>query len=210
MPAKKTSKVSSKAASRPAAKSGNGLSAMPRLWLESLIKPAITFSSQKGNADWGHAFLNYAIAGALGGLLAALLYAGIVATIFPFAGAISFAFVTAIGAVAFIVGSLLVTLVLFVFAKIFGGKGSFKSMYYCMSLYSVPLSLVYQLPFAGWLAALYGIYLQVLAVRQTQEFTTARAVATVFIPLVLAVLVVLVLLLLVFVSVAQSVAGGIG
>ena len=205
---KTVSRNISRTASKPLPKSGNGLSAMPRLWLESLTKPAVTFDSQKGNADWGHAFLNYALAGALGGLLSGLLYSSMLGLIFPSAGAISFAFITGIGAVAAIAGSLLVTLVLFIFAKLLGGKGTFKAMYFCGSLFAVPLAIVYQIPFVGWLAAIYGLYLNVIAVRQVHGFSTARAVATVFIPAIIAALAVVLIVLFLVVATVSTITGG--
>ncbi len=129
-------KKSSKPRPAPAAKAA-GLAAVPHVWLDAILKPAAMFEVEKTRPGWGPALMNFAIAGALGGLMAGLLYSGLLAAFVPAAGAVSFALLTGVGAIASIAGSLLVTLVFFIFAKALGGKGGFRSLYYCTSLYAL-------------------------------------------------------------------------
>lgn len=83
--------------------------------------------------------------------------------------------------------------ILFVFAKIFSGTGTFLVQSYAMMLYYVPLQAVAAvlglLPILGGLAgfalAIYGIVLAVFAIAASQRLTIGKSVAVVLLPAII-------------------------
>ncbi|MBI4896210.1 MAG: YIP1 family protein [Candidatus Aenigmarchaeota archaeon] len=106
--------------------------------------------------------------------------------------------------IMFVIGTLIVSVILLVFAKLLSGKGDYGTQTYCLALYGAPLSIILTIagliPIIGALlsalVALYSLYLLTIALRQTHQYTIARAVLTWLIPTV-------VLGLLVFVMVGN-------
>ena len=82
--------------------------------------------------------------------------------------------------------------ILFVIAKVLGGKGSYSSIFYLASLYAVPLAFVSWIPIVSLLASLYSIYLIYLVIKISQDRSSERAIATVLIPIILVFIVVLI------------------
>jgi hypothetical protein len=106
--------------------------------------------------------------------------------------------------------------ILFVSAKIFGGTGSFLQQAYAFMLYSVPIqaasAIIGLIPILGGLASfalsIYGIVLAVFAMMASQRLEGGRAVAAVFLPLVIVLLLACALLLIVAAAVAAAVNAG--
>jgi hypothetical protein len=73
-----------------------------------------------------------------------------------------------------------------------GFEGTFRVISYS----SVTL-LVSWIPFIGWIASLYGIYLAIVGVREVHDTTTGRAALAVLIPAIVVFLLVLILITLV-------------
>jgi hypothetical protein len=70
-----------------------------------------------------------------------------------------------------------------------GFEGTFR-----VSAYSSVTSLVSWIPFIGWIASLYGIYIAIMGIREVHSTTTGRAALVVLIPvIVIAILLVLIL-----------------
>jgi Yip1-like protein len=80
--------------------------------------------------------------------------------------------------------------ILFLFAKLFGGTGTFLQQAYAFALFSVPIqgvsALVGLVPVLGGLVSaglgIYGIFLAVFAISASQRLTSGKAVAVVLLP----------------------------
>jgi hypothetical protein len=73
-----------------------------------------------------------------------------------------------------------------------GFEGTFR-----VSAYSSVTSLVSWIPFIGWIASLYGIYLAIIGIREVHTTTTGKAALVVLIPAAVVLLLVLMLVALV-------------
>jgi hypothetical protein len=102
-------------------------------------------------------------------------------------------------------------------AKIFGGKGSYTTLAYLVSLYFIPLSIVSSflslIPCLGALIvlaiAVYRIILAVRAIKVNYRLSTGQAVGAYFVPVV-AVLIIVVLLSVVVIAILALMAPSIG
>ena len=153
------------------------------LWTKALTNPAATFASEKNNVTFNAGALNYAIAG----LVFALANA-IVNVILNPANAAQVAMlpIAIVGyVIMFLIFSGVGPGIFHLLAKLFGGQGKFRDVYYLTSLFVAPLSVFLVIPFVNILANLYGLYLTVIAVREAESLSTAKAAAVVLIPLVL-------------------------
>ena len=136
------------------------------------------------------AIICYEVAAILGGLLAlvgvygqrgfgsfigSLILAPIFATIGLFIGA----------------GILHLLVMLIVGSRNAGFAGTFR-----VSAYSSVTSLVSWIPFIGWIASLYGIYLAIVGVREVHNTSTGKAALVVLIPAVVIILLILVIVIL--------------
>ncbi len=95
-----------------------------------------------------------------------------------------------------IVSFLFESLILFILAKILGGKGDFSTHTYLISLLTAPLvvlSLVGLIPIMGWVLyipiALYSLHPLTIALRESHGFSVARAVLTWLIPFIVLILI---------------------
>jgi len=70
-----------------------------------------------------------------------------------------------------------------------GFEGTFR-----VSAYSSVTSLVSWIPFVGWIASLYGIYLAIMGIREVHNTSTGRAAIVVLIPAVVVLLLVLLII----------------
>ncbi|MEK6954109.1 MAG: YIP1 family protein [Candidatus Micrarchaeota archaeon] len=143
------------------------------LWMEVLQKPKDVFKAQKGKGDIGKGVMNFAIA---------YLIVGVIYAIFAIAvpvAAVTILFSTLIGG---IIGSFIGVGVLYLVAMLLGGKGSFEDMYYLLSIFAAPITILGIIPFVGFLASLYGLYLLTLAIMEVHGFDTLKAVLVWLIP----------------------------
>ncbi len=110
------------------------------------------------------------------------------------------AFQVTVGIVGAIVGLAFV----FGISRVLGGKGSFSSLFYGMSLLSIPYSLLTVLaivPFVGYwifllvssLASLYAIYFFAIVLKRSQGLSAGRTVAALFVYFLVVFIVVLLL-----------------
>ncbi len=145
---------------------------MTTQYIDSLLKPLETFQHEKNNGSLlkaiGAIFLSL--------IIYSILTIGTTAISSNFYGAYSGAifgigltiFMLIIGAIALVIS--------FLISKAMGGKGSFISFFYLVSLF-YPLIIILQIiPWISTLASLYSIYLFYLAVKFTHEFTTGKAI----------------------------------
>src|SRR5215203_5958279 len=66
-----------------------------------------------------------------------------------------------------------------------------------VSAYSSVTSLVSWIPFVGWIASLYGIYLAIVGIREVHNTTTGRAALVVLIPAVVVIVLALIIISLI-------------
>ena len=169
---------------------------MINTWVNTITKPKETFAAEKGNASMGKAAVNYIIAGVISGVIAFL------ATLIGLSQTGS-ATTTAIGAglgalgiivspIVTLIGAFIGVGIIWIFAKILGGKGTYTQLFFLVSLFAIPMAvigLVIVIPavgsILGLLVGLYTLYLWVMAVQSSQELSTGRAVAAVLIPIIL-------------------------
>jgi hypothetical protein len=86
-------------------------------------------------------------------------------------------------------GILHLLVMLFVGSRNSGFEGTFR-----VGAYSSVTSLVSWIPFIGWIASLYGIYLAIVGIREVHNTTTGRAALVVLIPAVVVFLLVVLII----------------
>jgi len=170
---------------------------MINLWINAFLKPKETFAAEKNNASFGKAILNLFVAGVIAGVLGAIISL-IFSIFFPI-----FAFSAVIYLLAYPIllpiGEIITVAIIFVLAKLLGGTGSFKSLLYTFSLFSPALALLGSIPLVSFIAGLYGLYLYFLAVKESQNLSTGRALlATFIIPILVLIIIVIGVASLVF------------
>lgn len=174
------------------------------IWKSAIMQPAKTFSSERRNADFKEGAWHVGLAGVITGFIA-----GLVALLFGTAvgGAIG----STIGIAAFVMGIVLTPIIsvimwligsgiIYIVAKLLGGKGDFKLQSYLFAIYMAPISIISTIigvipvvNMLGIVVTLYSLYLLTLAIKESHRFTTMKAVITWLIPAVLLMIVVLVL-----------------
>ncbi|MBI2445240.1 YIP1 family protein [Candidatus Micrarchaeota archaeon] len=179
-------------------------------WKEVLTQPKETFASRKKEAEIGAAAKTYALLGAVVGLLFGLMIAILGAA---FAAMPGLGFLAAMGflaipvaAVAFavlaVIGSFISAGIYFVFAKLLGGTGDFKTHYYLPSLYVIPVTVLTlvlnMIPFLGsilgFVLGLYNLYLMTLAYKEAHGLSTLKAVLVWLLPIIVIILLVVLLM----------------
>jgi hypothetical protein len=111
-----------------------------------------------------------------GGLIVSLILAPIFAAIGLFIGA----------------GILHLLVMLIVGSRNSGFEATFR-----VGAYAAVTSLVSWIPFIGWIASLYGIYLAIVGIREVHTTTTGKAALVVLIPAAVVILLVLILITLI-------------
>ena len=167
-------------------------------WINSIIKPAETFKAEKAKASLGKGMFNYAIINVIAGFLVGIaiaVFVSILPSTGPYAQILSMLKVLGIAAIIVmpilfailaIIGSLIGQGIFYIFAKLLKGQGTFVQQYYLTSLY-VPILgiisfIVMLIPFIGtfisFIVALFTLYLLTIALRETHNYSTGRAVLT--------------------------------
>jgi len=80
---------------------------------------------------------------------------------------------------------------------IVGSRNSGFESTFRVGAYSAVTTLVSWIPFIGWIASLYGIYLAIVGIREVHNTTTGRAVIVVLIPAAVVLVLVLIIVALV-------------
>ncbi len=160
-------------------------------WYGALIKPKETFKKEKKNADYSEAVKHIGIAG---------LIFGIISFIFVNLGLYGSVNLNIINAGLSITAILLYSLliffinsgILYIFAKIFGGRGKYETQTYLFSLFKSPMLIIVNFLLAtanifgmsaigSWIViglTAYSLYLATLALKETHAYHMERAVAT--------------------------------
>ncbi len=172
------------------------------IWKDVLMEPIKTFKQQEKKADLTQGLIHIAIAGvisgfftgiaalmgmgalgAMGGVSASLMGAGI--------GAMAFVISLIVTPIITVIGFIVISAIIYIFAMIFGGKGDYVKQTYLIALYAAPLivinSVVGLIPFLGgliaFLVSLYGLYLLTMALKQAHKVSTGKAVAIWIVPI---------------------------
>ncbi|MCD6477929.1 MAG: YIP1 family protein [Candidatus Aenigmarchaeota archaeon] len=172
------------------------------LWKDVLVKPAETFKKQEKKADLGEGVKHIGIAGIITGFIVGLAAAAGLTVAGSMFGLSTFGAAAGIG--AFLISLILTPIVavimwliwsgvLYIFAMIFGGKGSYTTQSYLIAIYTAPLMIITGIigliPVAGgainFLIGLYSLYLLTLALKQAHKVTTERAVIIWLIPVII-------------------------
>ncbi len=171
---------------------------MYQKWIDVLTKPKSAFAKEikRGGLVEGakHIIVGGLIAGLISGLVllalgsaAGSLLEGILGAYVGIIGFVASLILTPIiGLISWIVGSGIV----YVFALIFGGKGSFERQSYLIALYTAPVMIITAViglvPVAGafinFLIGLYTLYLLTVALKLIHRFSIGKAVLSWLVP----------------------------
>jgi hypothetical protein len=162
------------------------------LWMRVLKTPKEAFAAEKKNADVAEGAKQLALAFAIPGLLAGLVFAflGSLIAAIPGAGIVAgfglLAIVAApiLFAVFGVVTSLVANAIAYGVSRVLGGTGTYAQQYYLGAIFTAPItiaSLVLNIvPILGSLVSLllqlYGLYLFVLSLKEAHGFDTMKAV----------------------------------
>jgi len=194
------------------------------LWIDSLTKPVPTFKKEKKKANLGEGALHVAVAGLITGFITGL-YQMFVGSIFTsqflpvassLAGPIAFLASLILTPIVAVIGWLIISGVLYIFALLFGGKGSYTTQSYLYAIYYAPLSIISSIlvliPFAGWVLSfilmIYGLYLLTMTLKEAHNYTTGRALLTWLVPVGIVVVILVVLIGLAFMFLIGTFVGG--
>ncbi len=202
---------------------GEALRQLPQQYIKVLTKPgAQTFAEEMGKADWGIVWVQlliYAVIGAILSFLATLTNPRTVSTTTGSSSSISPATIQAITAGASLFTIILIPVgffigvgVIYLFAKMFGGEGSFLQQAYTTLLFSVPIGIITSLlgliPIVGTIGGLLGIYsivLNIFSVMAVHRLSGGKATAAVLLPGAILLLLVCVGLIILIAVVAAAV-----
>lgn len=172
-------------------------------WINALIKPAVTFKEERKNADYIEGIKQVGLAGLIVGFFIGLTLA-LEWNVAAFRGAGAEVFLALSPRVKFvstlimvpimsIIRWLVLGVVIYIFAKLFRGKGDFKTQVYLMALYVAPITLLSGIlgliPVAGLvlsaLVSIYALYPLTMALKEAHDFNMMKAVLCWIIPLII-------------------------
>lgn len=177
------------------------------IWKNVLINPAGTFKAQAKKADYAEAVKHVGIAGIIQGILTGILlmmglsavggilgYGMLGASI----GIMSIVLLAILVPISAIIGLFIGSGILYIIAKILGGKGDYQTQTYLMAIYMAPIGIISgvlgMIPLAGIVIALiamiYAIYLLTLSLKETHKYSTGKAVLTWLLPVIVVILLV--------------------
>jgi MFS family permease len=183
---------------------------MFKTWIRVLIKPDETFRKEKSNAEPVKLIKIICAAGIIAAVMYAIIFtlfnipAGFFGSSYGFSGKIIYVLIMMFWLpVNTIICLAILSVILYVFAKIFRGSGNLTTQAYLTALFTAPLiiiSTLFTIPSIGAVASAviipYSLYLLTLALRETHG--TTKAVLTWLIPLTPVILIVLFLMLSLF------------
>ncbi len=168
-------------------------------WASAFFHPMETYSSKKAQASWGGIAIHLALAGLVSWL------ASMLATIIS--GDFGSAMVLSAGIIVIpifmVISGMIGSVLYFIAAKIFGGKGALMGQTFIFALltggYSImlfPFTVLGGLPVIGVLFSLLGlfvvlycIYSYYRAIKGIHQVSSLRAIAILLLPIILAVLI---------------------
>ncbi len=192
------------------------------VWMEVLTNPKGTFSAQKAKADLGTAVVLFAIAFFIFGFLTGL--GQMLGPQIPEAPAVGIvevimgSFGSLIGG---IIGMFIAVGIVWVIAKVLGGKGSYTQQFHLTAVYLPPITIlsglitliallsgVGAIGLLGLLVFLYSLYLLTLMLMEAHEFGMGKAILTWIIPAILVIVIIVVLAATVLASIFAALGSG--
>jgi len=175
-----------------------------KTWLSAYFHPVETFDSNKKDATLGGVVVHMALVGVL---VAVATLLSSVASLNIGAAAVSAVLLIAYP-IIFVIGGLIGSALLFVLAKILGGKGGFMEQtlgivlltggYYALGF---PFIVLSGIPLLGFffglvtlLLSLYNLYNEYLMVKRIHQFSSMRAVLFIVLPIIIAIIIAVVLI----------------
>jgi len=178
-------------------------------WIGALTNPRETFRNEKINASIGKGAVNFFIAG-----LISAIFGFLISMTSASAG-----LATAVGVmnlvtapIGNVISGIITIGIIFLFAKVLGGKGSFGSLFYLISLAIVPITVIVAL-LSGLLLLLpilaipiilcfliiflYAIYIEVIAISISQEIGMGKALLVLILPGIIAFIIAVILILVI-------------
>ena len=178
-----------------------------------ILNPVESFNKYKPE-EFGEAFKYYLVLllifSVLYALIAGLGMGSYMAAIPGFGGA-GMGLGMIVGIIIFffiigIVGLFIQSIIVHIFVAILGGKQGFTKTVAAMIYASTPSMLLGWIPIIGIIAGIWAFILEILAIREIQEMSTARAVLAIILPIII--IMVLVILLIGFFLVAAVTTAG--
>ncbi len=157
-------------------------------WYDALTKPKETFGREKKNASLSEAAKHIGLAGLIAGAVSAAIT---LLTVSLSTFSTIALFLVILLPISSIISLIIGSGIIYLFAKLFGGRGGYNTQTYLFSLYQAPIllltTLIAFIPFAGALIniaiAVYSLYLLTLALKEAHGYSTGRAVATWLLPI---------------------------
>lgn len=183
------------------------------LWKSAFFEPAKTFAAQKKKASYKTALVWAAAFGAIYAAAVGLFSFNIMMLVFGPIG----------GAIGCVIGSVVASAVLYLFAKLLGGKGTFRQQYHLVTLSMAFSMLVMAVAYAAnliplvggaifalilLLLGIYRVYLLTVALREAHGYGTMQAVLTWAIPLLIVLVIAVIVAVVAFALFASVIAGG--
>lgn len=165
-----------------------------------LLNPVESFNKYK-TEEFGEAFKYYLVLAVIGSILTALVSAlgmGSYMGAVPGFGGAGLGIAMIAGFFIFmlimwIIGLFIGSAIVHIFVIILGGKQGFIKTVMAMIYSSTPSMLLSWIPVIGILAGLWALVLEVLALREIQEMSTARAILAIILPVIVIVILVMAL-----------------
>lgn len=146
------------------------------------------------------AAINFAILGALSGIIAVVLSGAGVSSI------VTSLISSVIGG---IIGLFIGGIILFIFFKIFGGSGGYEGTVRILS-YSSAVNVFAWIPLIGMIIGLYGIWLNIVGGKHVHGLSTIKSAIAVLLPVIIVGVIITLLLAVIVAAIAAIGLGGMG
>lgn len=174
------------------------------VWKDALLKPFATFEKMKKGANLMDGLKHLVVAGVIAGVITAIVGLAAGALVGGSMGSLVGGFgllAIIVTPIVLVIGWLIDSVILFIFAKLLGGKGTFTTQSYLLALYLAPIVVIITIlgliPLAGallnLLVGLWSLYLLTMALKSAHGFDTLKAALTWIIPIVLVFIIALIL-----------------
>lgn len=154
-------------------------------WVDALVHPKETFRKERERASFSEAIINIGIAGFIGGLFHSIF---LITKGEELLSTLTFIIASVVIWINFLI---IISGVLYIIAISLGGVGSFVIQTYLISLFYAPILIVsaiaVDIPFGGVITTFIGfyyLYLFTIALKETHQYNTKKAIFTWLLPCV--------------------------
>jgi hypothetical protein len=171
-------------------------------YIEVLKTPKAVFEREKNTTNLMGDIKLIGIAGLISGILAAISIYISNLTSPALSGAIGIGAIITVPIMA-IINLLIGSGFLYLFARLFSGKGNYNSQTHLIALYTAPIMVLSAIlniipmlgAFVAALLSLYSLYLLTMALKATHGFSTTKAIATWLVPAIVLFIVAIIIIL---------------